>query len=107
VIDLKAEPKDALDSMHLSRESFLNEIDESELQYEKHEEERISAFRGIVIDVIRWLSKERAPMRVTRRLAAREGKKADDGTMTSFPDASPTTVADPAAAQTLTPATAT
>jgi hypothetical protein len=107
VIDLKAEPENAYDSMRLSRESFSNEIDESELQHEKHEEERTSAFRGIVIDVIRWPSKELASMCVTRRLAAREGKKADEGTMTSSPDVSPTTVADPAAARTLTPATTT
>jgi hypothetical protein len=40
-------------------------------------------------------------------LAAREGKKADDGTMTSSPCINPMTVADPAAAQTLTPATTT
>jgi hypothetical protein len=107
VIDLKAESENAYDSMRLSRESFSNEIDESELQYEKHDEQRTSASRGIVIDVIRWPSKELAPMCVTRRLAAREGKKADDGTMTSSPDANPTTVADPAAARTLTPATTT
>jgi hypothetical protein len=44
-------------------------------------------------------------MRVTRSVAAREGKKADDGTMTTSPDANPTTVADSADAQTLTPAT--
>jgi hypothetical protein len=98
VIDLRPEPENAFDSMRLNRESFSNEIDESDLQYEKHEEQRISAFRGIVIDVIRWHSKECAPMCVTRRLAAREGKKADDGIMTSSPDVSPTTVADPAAA---------
>jgi hypothetical protein len=36
--------------MRLSRESFSNEIDESELQHEKHDEQRISKFRGIVID---------------------------------------------------------
>jgi hypothetical protein len=60
-----------------------------------------------VIDMIHRNSKELAAMSATRRLAAREGKNADDGTMTSSPDASPTTVADPAAAQTLTPATTT
>jgi hypothetical protein len=36
--------------MRLSRESFLNEIDESDLQFEKHDEQRMSTFRGIVID---------------------------------------------------------
>jgi hypothetical protein len=60
-----------------------------------------------MIDVIGWPLKESAPKRVTRTLAAREGKKADDGTMTSSPGINPMTVADPAAAQTLTPATTT
>jgi hypothetical protein len=105
VIDLRRELENAFDSMRLSRESFSNEIDESERQFEKHDEQRISAFRGIMIDVIGWRSKENASKRVTRRLAAREGKKADDGTMTSPLDVSPMTVADSAAAQTLTPVT--
>jgi hypothetical protein len=60
-----------------------------------------------VIDVIGLYLKADAPMRVTRRLADREGKKADDGTMTSSPDTNPTTVADRPATQTLTPATTT
>jgi hypothetical protein len=55
--------------------------------------------------MIGWLLKERATMRVTCRLAAREGKNTDDGTMTSSPDANPMTVTDPATTQTLTPAT--
>jgi hypothetical protein len=93
--------------MRLSCESFSNEIDESDSQHEKHDKQIISIFRGIVIDVIDWRSKEDAPIRVTRRLADREGKKADDGTMTSSPDANPTTVADCPATQTLTPATTT
>jgi hypothetical protein len=46
-------------------------------------------------------------MRKILRLTAREGKKADDGTITSSPDTNPTTVADPPAAQTLRPATTT
>jgi hypothetical protein len=57
-----------------------------------------------MIDVIGWPLEEPARKRVTRRLAAREGKKADDGTMTSSPDVNPMTVADSATAQTLTPA---
>jgi hypothetical protein len=55
----------------------------------------------MIIDVIGWLSGEPCPMFQTRRLAAREGKKADDETMASSLD--PTTVADPFATQTLTP----
>jgi hypothetical protein len=94
----------ASDSMRLSRESSSNEIDESDMQFEKHEEQRISAFRGMVMDVIVWLSKASLRMQATRSGTAREGKKADDGTMTSSLDVNPTTVADPAAAQTLTPA---
>jgi hypothetical protein len=90
--------------MRFSRESFSNEVDESDRQNEKHDEQRDSAFRGIMIDVIQSLSKEPRPMFAIRRLAAREGKKADDETMTSFPDANPMTVADPSATQPLTPA---
>jgi hypothetical protein len=82
--------------MRFDRESFLNEIDESDAQYEKHDEQRDSAFRGIMMEVIRRLSREPRLMLATRRLAAREGKKADEGTMTSFSDINRTTVADPA-----------
>jgi hypothetical protein len=90
--------------MRFSRESFSNEIDESDKQFEKHDEQRDSAFRGMMIDVIGCLLKESEPMFATRRLAAREGKKVDAGTMTSFPDANPTIVADLPATQTLTAA---
>jgi hypothetical protein len=37
--------------------------------------------------VIGWPSKEGVPIRTARTLAAREGKKADDETVTSSPDA--------------------
>jgi hypothetical protein len=37
--------------MRFSRELFSNEIDESDRQFEKHDEQRISTFRGIVIDL--------------------------------------------------------
>jgi hypothetical protein len=37
--------------MRFSRESFSNEIDESDLQHEKHDEQRISTSRGILIDL--------------------------------------------------------
>jgi hypothetical protein len=36
--------------MRVNRESHSNEIDESEKQDEKHAEQRISTFRGIMID---------------------------------------------------------
>jgi hypothetical protein len=87
--------------MRLIRESPSNEIDEHDLHFEKHDEQRTSACRGIVIKVIRWSSKEPVPMRATRRLGSRGGKNADGATMTSYPDAHPTTVADSPAAQTL------
>jgi hypothetical protein len=93
--------------MRRSRESFSNEIDESEWQSQKHDEQRISTPRGIMTDLIGCDSKQPGPIRTTRSGAAREGNKADDGTMTSSPDANPTTVADPADAQILTPATTT
>jgi hypothetical protein len=103
LIDLRAESWNASDSMRFSRELFSNETDESDWQYEKHDEQRDSIFRGIMIDVIDWSRKEPRPMFATRRLAAREGKKANDGTMTSS-DANPMTLANSAATQTLTPA---
>jgi hypothetical protein len=40
----------AFDSIRVNREFESNEIDESEPQFEKHEEQRISTFRGIMID---------------------------------------------------------
>jgi hypothetical protein len=91
-----AEEDNAVDLMCFSRESFSNETDESESHSPKHDEQRISTFRGIVTDVIGWPWKEPRAMRVTRRLAARDEKNADDGMMTSLPDANQTTVADPA-----------
>jgi hypothetical protein len=71
VIDLKVEPENASDSMRCSRESFSNEIDESEWQFEKYDQRRTAVSRGIVINVIDWSSKEYAPMQATRALAAR------------------------------------
>jgi hypothetical protein len=37
--------------MRANSESGSNEIDESDLQYEKHAEQRIWTWRGIVIDL--------------------------------------------------------
>jgi hypothetical protein len=51
VIDLRAEEQNAFDSMRVSRKSFSNEIDESDLQDEKQNEQRTSTPRGIVIDL--------------------------------------------------------
>jgi hypothetical protein len=42
VIDLREKQKrNAFDSMHVNSESVSNEIDESNSQYEKHDEQRI------------------------------------------------------------------
>jgi hypothetical protein len=41
VIDLREEPVNAFDSMRVNSESVSNEIDESELQFEKQYEQRI------------------------------------------------------------------
>jgi hypothetical protein len=46
-------------------------------------------------------------MRRIGSVAAKDGKKADDGMMISLPDSQLITLADPADAQTLTPATTT
>jgi hypothetical protein len=42
--------ENASDSIRFNRESDANEIDESDPQYEKHDDPRISTFRGISID---------------------------------------------------------
>jgi hypothetical protein len=41
VIDLREESANAFDSMRVNSEFVSNEIDESELQYEKHSEQII------------------------------------------------------------------
>jgi predicted molibdopterin-dependent oxidoreductase YjgC len=81
VIDSRSENENAFDLMRLSRELFSNEIDESDLHCEKHDEQRISAFRGIVIDLIGWVSKERRPMTATR---SERGEEGGAKTMTSL-----------------------
>jgi hypothetical protein len=49
VIDLRPELANASDSMRINRESFSNEIDERERQFEKHAEQRISILKGIAM----------------------------------------------------------
>jgi hypothetical protein len=51
VIDLRSEEKNANDSMHFNRESFSSEIDEKDLQFQKHNEPRRSIPWEIVIDL--------------------------------------------------------
>jgi hypothetical protein len=41
-IDLKSEEKNAKDSIDFNHESFLSEIDEKDLQFQKHNELRSS-----------------------------------------------------------------
>jgi hypothetical protein len=41
VIDVREEDENASDSMRVNSESISNEIDESDLQDEKHDEQRI------------------------------------------------------------------
>jgi hypothetical protein len=41
VIDLREEHANTFDSMRANSEFVSNEIDESDLQYEKHDEQRI------------------------------------------------------------------
>jgi hypothetical protein len=41
----------ARDSIRFNWEGNSNEIDKSDLQYEKHSEQRISTLRGITIDL--------------------------------------------------------
>jgi hypothetical protein len=48
IIDLRAENENAFDSMRRNRESCSNEIDESDWQDEKHDEQTISILFGIV-----------------------------------------------------------
>jgi hypothetical protein len=50
MINSRAELRNAFDSIHFSRESFLNKINEDDQQPKKHEEQRTSRFRGIVVD---------------------------------------------------------
>jgi hypothetical protein len=51
IIDLRSETKNAADSMRHNREPLSNEIDESDLQIEKHDEQRTCKLRRIVIDL--------------------------------------------------------
>jgi hypothetical protein len=50
MIDSSDEPENTDGSIRVNRDSDSNEIDESDSQYEKHFEHRISTLRGIMID---------------------------------------------------------
>jgi hypothetical protein len=71
MIDLRVEHENAFASMRCNCESFSNE---SDLQFKKHNEQRNSVPRGIVITVIGWRSKERAPCRRLAGWQPEEGK---------------------------------
>jgi hypothetical protein len=60
--------------MRVNSEFVSNEIDESELHFEKHFEQRIS-WHGIVIDVISASSNPQSPIRVTRSVVVSGGKR--------------------------------
>jgi hypothetical protein len=49
-MDSREEDENALDSIRVKREFDSNLIDESEVQFEKHSDPRISTLRGIKID---------------------------------------------------------
>jgi hypothetical protein len=51
LIDSSDDDENADDSIRFNREFDSNEIDESDLQDEKHDDPRISTFRGISIDL--------------------------------------------------------
>jgi hypothetical protein len=51
MIDLRADDENAFNSMLRGSESSSNEINESDLQSEKYDEQRTFTFRGIVIDL--------------------------------------------------------
>jgi heat shock protein HspQ len=77
VIDLRPEKRNAYDSMRFSREPFSNEIDESDLQFKKHDEQRISTFRGIVIDLRPQESNAYDSMRFSRESFSNEIDESD------------------------------
>jgi hypothetical protein len=63
--------------MRFSRESFSNEIDENDSQSEKHDEQRISTFRGIVIDLIAEEPNASDSMRFSRESFSNEIDESD------------------------------
>jgi hypothetical protein len=95
--------------MRVNSESVSKEIDESDLQSEKHDEQRIWTWRGISIDVIWFLRNARKSIRLTPRAAAGERRKIDEGAMRSPAEPNSKSdlpaVTDPRETQSLTPAT--
>jgi hypothetical protein len=92
--------------MRSKTEPVSNEIDESDLQPEKLDEEIISTEREIVKHPIGVFSNARLPIRVTGRVWANDGKKTWAGTWTIEGrrlETSPITTASPPDAQTSTP----
>jgi hypothetical protein len=92
--------------MRRKTEPVSNEIDESDLQPEKLDEQIISTEREMIKHLIGVFSNARRPICVTRRLSTNDGKKTCDGTCTievRRPETSPITTACPPDAQTSTP----
>jgi hypothetical protein len=65
VIDLRAEELNADDSMRLSRESFANEIDESDSQFQKQSSGILSMMQGSLLDNV---DTQRLQIRINRWL---------------------------------------
>jgi hypothetical protein len=93
--------------MRVNSESASNEIDESDLQFEKYDEQRIWTWRGMTINVILVPWNARGWIWVTTSAAAGERKKTHEGRMMPPPDcrSDPVAVGDPLETQTVTPAT--
>jgi hypothetical protein len=85
----KEQKENAFDPMHVDSESVSDEIDESELQYEKQSEQGIRTWRGTVTDAIHLFANPPPLIRVTASAAASEGKKTDEGTVMCFPSPNP------------------
>jgi hypothetical protein len=104
VIDLSDDEENALDSIRVNRESFSKRIDESDLQDEKHSEQRISTDRGILMDLIGEPERARSPIHRTSNGPLRIANCTEEGTTMSRFETQPTTQADPASSASLTPA---
>jgi hypothetical protein len=98
VIDVREQNANAFASTRVNSQLNSKEIDESDLQFEKHDKQRRQTVRGIVTDLIHAPSNARSPIRVTTNVAAREGKNTNEGILMSIPRSNPTTVADPSSA---------
>jgi hypothetical protein len=97
--------------MCVNSESVSSEIDEIELQYEKHPEQRIWTWEEIVIDLIGRPRNVRSAIPLTNSVAASDGTKTEEWIMmwrlelTSSSKTDPVATADPRETCSLRPAT--